>query len=87
MILAVVGAGHMAGVQRHIAAGGVSQERARALGTSSEHLESTWPGEGRLRWVDTKNLFGEEEKEVVVESESTVKPIQAGAADIEECDY
>jgi pheromone shutdown protein TraB len=86
IILAVVGAGHMAGIRRHIAAGGVSQERAQALGTSSEHLVSTWPGEGRLRWVDTKTLFGEEDK-VVVDTETTVKLIQAGAADIEECDY
>eukprot|EP01034_Spumella_vulgaris_P025153 gene25153-31576_t len=85
LIVAVVGAGHLAGIQRHIQAGGISQERAQALGTSSDHQESTWPGEGRLRWVDTKKLFDDQEEVEKVEPSSTKS--SAGAADIEECDY
>lgn len=55
-IVAVVGAGHLPGIQRCIQADGVSKDRLAEISSSSKH-NSTWPGEGYLNIVDGKVLY------------------------------
>ena len=53
-IMAVVGAGHLAGIQRCLAAGGVSDERMAEISSSSKHpLPGTW-SKGLYQQVDPK---------------------------------
>ena len=56
-VVAVVGAGHLPGIQKWLACGGVSEERIAEISSSSKHTTSTWPGKGRLRIVDTDMIF------------------------------
>lgn len=51
-VLAVLGAGHLSGVQRWLAVGGVSDARLQEISSSSRH-NSTWPGRGVLQVVNT----------------------------------
>ena len=48
--MAVVGAGHLEGMQRWLRAGGVSEERLRDISSSSRQAP-TWPGRGVLQVV------------------------------------
>lgn len=56
-IVAVVGAAHLAGVQRWLQQGGVSDARMAEISSSSQH-NATWPGGGMLQVVNTQLLFG-----------------------------
>ena len=56
-IVAVVGAAHLAGVQRWLQQGGVSDARMAEISSSSRH-NATWPGGGMLQVVNTQALFG-----------------------------
>lgn len=56
-VLAVLGAGHLEGVQRLLAAGGVSETRLQEISSSSKH-NSTWPGRGILQIVNTSPSAG-----------------------------
>lgn len=60
-IVAIVGAGHLAGIKKHLAAGGVIQERLKEISTSSKH-EVTWPGEGLLHVVDAQSLYSQQKQ-------------------------
>jgi len=51
-VLAVLGAGHLEGVQKWLAAGGVSESRIQEIASSTKH-NSTWPGRGILQIVNT----------------------------------
>ena len=56
-VMAVVGAGHLAGIQRCLAAGGVSDERIIEISSSSKHPHpGTWLGRGMLQVVNP-NIF------------------------------
>ena len=56
-VMAVVGAGHLAGIQRCLAAGGVSEERIIEISSSSKHPHpGTWLGRGMLQVVNP-NIF------------------------------
>lgn len=55
-IVAVVGAGHLPGIRKHLVAGGVTAERLKEISSSSKH-ENTWPGDGLLHVVDAKILY------------------------------
>lgn len=56
-IVAVVGAGHLPGIQRWMAAGGIAADRIMDISKSSKHLTSTWPGAGILQIVNPKTMF------------------------------
>jgi len=56
-IVAVVGAGHLIGLQRILIAGGVSEQRMQEISKSSKQSCPTWPGSGVLQVVNTKILF------------------------------
>jgi pheromone shutdown protein TraB len=56
-ILAVVGAGHVPGIKRHLSKGGVSLERIRDISRSSKH-NATWPDMGMMHVVDLDSLYG-----------------------------
>lgn len=56
-ILAVVGAAHLAGVQRCLAEGGCSDSHINEISSSTRH-NSTWPGRGMLQVVNSQALFG-----------------------------
>ena len=62
-VVAVVGAGHLIGLQKWLRLGGISSERLHAISTSSKHLKSCWPGNGSLQVVNVKSLFPELFKE------------------------
>jgi hypothetical protein len=51
-VLAVLGAGHLVGVQKWLAAGGVSESRIQEIASSTKH-NSTWPGRGILQIVNS----------------------------------
>jgi pheromone shutdown protein TraB len=55
-ILAVVGHGHLPGIQRILTQGGMPLERLHEI-SSSKHISSTWPGSGRFFMVNTHLLF------------------------------
>lgn len=55
-IVAVVGAGHLQGIQNHIAAGGCSMDFISEISSSSKH-PNTWPGDGILHVVNSNELF------------------------------
>lgn len=57
-IVAVVGAAHLAGVQRCLASGGCSEAHIAEISSSSKH-KPTWAGRGMLQIVNTQSLgFG-----------------------------
>jgi len=56
-ILAVIGAGHLKGLQKCLSAGGVSESRIAEIATSSKHPLTTWPGIGQLIIVNNAALF------------------------------
>eukprot|EP01041_Mallomonas_annulata_P001953 gene1953-3791_t len=56
-VVAVVGAGHLPGLQRCIMNGGISEERLFNISTSSKQKESCWPGKGSLHIVNTQGLY------------------------------
>ena len=56
-IVAVIGAAHLAGVQRCLSSGGCSDEHIAEISSSSKH-NSTWAGRGMLQIVNTQSLFG-----------------------------
>jgi pheromone shutdown protein TraB len=60
-IVAVVGAGHLPGIQFHLQANGVSLERLTEISTSSKHA-STWPGSCALHVLDGSVLYGNKPK-------------------------
>jgi hypothetical protein len=55
-VLAVVGAGHMDGIERCIVSGGVSQQRILEISSSSKHPPQ-WPGRGMFQIVRPDFLF------------------------------
>lgn len=55
-VVAVVGAGHLRGIAKNLAQGGVSAERIQQISSSSVHA-STWPGPGMLEVVNVPALF------------------------------
>jgi pheromone shutdown protein TraB len=55
-VVAVIGAGHLGGVTRHLEAGGVPLNRVTDISSSSKQ-NATWPGVGRLQVVDTTMLY------------------------------
>lgn len=58
-VVAVVGAGHLAGITRHLLrtnGSAISDARMRELASSREQ-ECTWPGLGKLLQVNTEKLF------------------------------
>jgi len=55
-IVAVVGAGHLVGIRRHLMYGGASSAQMHALASSSAH-NSTWAGPGMLHVVDVAKLY------------------------------
>jgi pheromone shutdown protein TraB len=55
-IVAVVGAGHLVGIQKHLAAGGVTLDRINEISSSSKQ-GTTWPGKGMLQVVNPDILF------------------------------
>ena len=50
-VLAVVGAGHLEGIQRWLRVGGVREERLHEISSTSKQ-GSTWPGRGVVQVVD-----------------------------------
>lgn len=60
-IVAIVGAGHLAGIRKHLVAGGLMQQRLKEISTSSKH-EVTWPGEGLLHVVDAQSLYKQQKQ-------------------------
>ena len=56
-IVAVVGAGHLSGIERCLLAGGSTLERMQDISSSSRH-NSTWPGRGMLHVIDAAQLYG-----------------------------
>lgn len=58
-VVAVLGAGHLIGVQRLLEAGGISEERLYNISISSKHSTSCWPGRGSLQIVNTQSLYPE----------------------------
>ena len=56
-VVAVVGAGHLIGIQKYLTAGGVSEERLLEISSSSKHPSpGTWPGRGMMQ-VLSPNIF------------------------------
>ena len=55
-IVAVVGAGHLAGIKRHLMSSHVSSAQMHAFANSSAH-NSTWAGPGMLHVVDVAKLY------------------------------
>ncbi|RYG67907.1 hypothetical protein EON64_06405 [archaeon] len=55
-ILAVVGAGHLQGIEKQLLKGDVSAERMHAIASSTKQA-STWPSNGALLVVDSKVLY------------------------------
>ena len=55
-IVVVIGAGHLQGVQNHLATGGVSAQRISEISSSSKH-PPTWPGTGMLSVVNGTALY------------------------------
>ena len=58
-IVAVIGAGHLLGVQKHLSQGVVSIERIHEISRSSKHVSPTWPGRGILHVVNSDVLFAQ----------------------------
>eukprot|EP01042_Synura_sphagnicola_P001114 gene1114-1254_t len=56
-VLAVVGAGHLKGLQKRLREGGVTDSRLQDISTSSKHPQSCWPGVGSLQVVNADSLF------------------------------
>jgi pheromone shutdown protein TraB len=55
-VVAVVGAGHLLGIQRHLGQGVIHPARLHEIASSSKQA-STWPGEGTLHVVNTDLVF------------------------------
>ena len=63
-VLAVVGAGHLGGIRRHLMSDVVNSTRMLELSRSSAH-NATWAGPGMLQVVDLARLFSSKENESV----------------------
>mmetsp|Transcript_40461 Transcript_40461/g.41279 ORF Transcript_40461/g.41279 Transcript_40461/m.41279 type:complete len:776 (+) Transcript_40461:178-2505(+) len=59
VVVAVVGAGHLTGIQKWVKCGGISEQRLFNISTSSKHSSSCWPGRGSLHIVNVESLFGD----------------------------
>jgi pheromone shutdown protein TraB len=55
-IVAVVGAGHLQGITKHLLNGPISEERLREISSSSKH-PTMWPGKGVLQIIDLNHLY------------------------------
>ncbi|KAJ1412337.1 TraB family-domain-containing protein [Ochromonadaceae sp. CCMP2298] len=78
-ILAVVGAAHLPGIERHLMGGGVGEARLGEISTSSAH-NSTWPGAGMLHVVDSASLHSQAQVRAEVGA-AEAKAAQAAAAE------
>jgi pheromone shutdown protein TraB len=56
-ILAVIGAGHLQGLQKFLSSGGVSESRINEIAKSSKNPSTTWPGRGQLIIVNNEAMF------------------------------
>ena len=75
-VMAVVGAGHLAGIQRCLAAGGVSDERIIEISSSSKHPHpGTWLGRGMLQVVNP-NIFQPQPQVEVAQVVEQEQPVQ-----------
>eukprot|EP01032_Pedospumella_encystans_P009048 gene9048-10684_t len=63
-VLAVVGAGHLGGIRRHLMSDAVNSTRMQELSRSSAH-NATWAGPGMLQVVDLARLYKNNENENV----------------------
>jgi pheromone shutdown protein TraB len=57
-VVAVVGAGHLPGIQRWLSAGGVNATRLAEISQSSKH-PPTWPGSGMLQVINPQFLYSQ----------------------------
>lgn len=53
-LVAVIGLGHLQGVQRKLLEGGSSRGRLAVISSSSKHLAPTWPDAGGVRVLNTE---------------------------------
>jgi pheromone shutdown protein TraB len=53
-LVAVIGLGHLQGVQRVLASGGSSTGRLAVISSSSKHLAPTWPEDGGVRILSSE---------------------------------
>jgi len=60
-VVAVVGAGHLCGIEKCLLSGGSSLDRMMDISSSSRH-NSTWPGRGMLHVIDPTQLYGAQRK-------------------------
>lgn len=60
-VLAVIGAGHLPGIQRNLKVGGVPLTRLYEISKSTKHVEPTWPSDGSVQIVDTKQVFPDQQ--------------------------
>ena len=58
-VVAVVGAGHLPGIVKHLNVGGVDNARLLEISCSSKHQQSCWPGNGRFQTVRTEQIFSD----------------------------
>ncbi len=63
-VLAVVGAGHLGGIRRHLMSDNVNSTRMLELSSSSAH-NATWAGPGMLQVVDLARLYSHNTEEKV----------------------